>query len=266
MGGRTLVEGPPVGFAATSRYVAVAGVAGLVTGVLVGGIGSRIFMRIAGASGRDLAQGLRTEAGFNVGEVTVGGTIALVVFVGVLFGIVGAALYVVVRPWLAWAGRWRGLAFGMVLFAIGSASSDVMNPDNRDFFLLDRDVLNVVMIVLLFLSFGVTMEAIHRRLDARMPTGDTATAAYSGIGAFGLLLATPLLVVTMFTEDGCSCGPSPWIAWFTVVSAIGTVLWWFGGRNGRWSLPGRVLGYVGLAGATAFGLVRAISDAAEIIG
>jgi hypothetical protein len=257
---------PPVGHAETARYVAVAGIAGVLTGLLVGGLGSRVLMRIAGAAGRGLAQGLRTEAGFRVGEVTLGGSIAVFVFIGILFGILGGVLYVVVRPWLEWAGRWRGVAFGVVLFAIGSASSDLMNPDNRDFFLLDRDVLNVSLIVALFLAFGVTMEALHRRLESRMRSGEDQTAIYTGLGALGAVIGIPLLIFTMFSEDGCRCDPSPWIAWFTVLTAIGTIGWWMAGRDRRWMLPSRMVGWTGLLGATGFGLVRAISDAAEIIG
>lgn len=260
------VPGPPVGYAETIRYLAVAGVAGVLTGVLVGGLGSRVFMRIAGAAGRDLAQGLRTEAGFRVGEITFAGTLALLVFVGILFGILGAILYVVFAPWLAWAGRWRGVAFGTVLFAVGSASSDLMNPDNRDFFLLDRDLLNVAMIVALFLAFGVVMDFFGRRLHSRLPNGAGQTAIYAGLIVLGAVLGLPLVVMTMFTESGCDCDPSPWIAWFTVLTGLGTVGWWLAGRNPRWSVPSRLVGSIGLVGATGFGLVRAVSDAVEILG
>ncbi|NIT98978.1 MAG: hypothetical protein GWN79_16355, partial [Actinobacteria bacterium] len=42
------VERPPQGIWSLFRYVAVIGIAGLTTGLLVGGLGSRLFMRIAG--------------------------------------------------------------------------------------------------------------------------------------------------------------------------------------------------------------------------
>lgn len=256
----------PTGMAGIARHVAVVGVAGLITGVLVGGIGSRIFMRIAGATGRELAQGLSTEAGFTVGELTVGGTIALIVFVGVFVGIIGAVLYTILRPWLGWAGRWRGVVFGIALFAIGSASSDVMNPDNRDFFLLANDVVNVVAIVGLFLAFGITMEEVHRRLDLRMPRDPSWTAAYTAIAGLGVVLGLPLLLGSIFTNSGCDCDPSPWIAWSVVVAAIGTAGSWLAGDDRRRETVSRVVGFTGLVGALGFGLVRAISDAAEIIG
>jgi hypothetical protein len=238
--------------------------AGLAAGVLAGGVGARVMMRIAGAAGG--SQGFRTEAGFRIGEVSVIGSIFFVIFIGIFMGIVGSILYVVFRPWLEWAGPWRGLAFGVVLFAIGSASSDAMNPDNRDFFLLDRDVLNVGLIVALFLVFGVTMEMLHRRMDERVGQDGGESAIYVGMGVLGAAIGLPILASTMFTDGGCHCGPPIWAGVFTVVAGLGTLAWWMSGRDQRWRRPAHLLGWTGLIGATAFGLVRAISDAAEIIG
>ena len=148
------------------RHIAIGGIAGLVTGIVVGGGGGRLFMRIAGAAARDAAQGATTEAGFTVGEVTFGGTVALIVFVGVFVGVVGAALYLIFRPWLSWTGRWRGVAVGVVLFAAGSATSDVMNPDNFDFLILGNSLLLVALIASLFLAFGFMIDAVFGFLDA----------------------------------------------------------------------------------------------------
>ena len=151
------------------RHIAIGGIAGLVTGIVVGGGGGRLFMRIAGAAARDAAQGATTEAGFTVGEVTFGGTVALIVFVGVFVGVVGAALYLIFRPWLSWTGRWRGAAVGVVLFAAGSATSDVMNPDNFDFLILGNSLLLVALIASLFLAFGFMINGLFRFLDTRLP-------------------------------------------------------------------------------------------------
>ena len=109
---RRFVPEPPFSsLRGLARYVAIAGLAGLIAGFLVGGIGGRLFMRIAGAAAPDRAQGAGTEAGFTVGEVTAEGTIGLIVFIGIFVGVIGAVVYVVSIPWLSWAGRWRGLLF-----------------------------------------------------------------------------------------------------------------------------------------------------------
>lgn len=191
-----LVPEPPFGSVrGLARYIAVAGLAGLITGIVVGGFGGRLFMRVAGAAAPDRVRGAGTEAGFTVGEVTAGGTIALIVFVGIFVGVVGAAIYLASAPWLSWARRWRGLVAGVVLFAAGSATSDVMNPDNFDFVILDNEALLVAMIVGLFLAFGVFIDWVFRVLGRRtQKVGDRWRAVdgvYIAIAALGFLLSPP---------------------------------------------------------------------------
>ncbi|MDF1597805.1 MAG: hypothetical protein P1T08_17130 [Acidimicrobiia bacterium] len=250
-----------------ARHITVAGVAGLITGLLVGGLGGRLFMRIAGAAAPDLAQGRTTEAGFTVGEITLGGTMGLVVFVGIFVGIVGAALLLIFRPWLAWAGRWRGFAYGVLLFAVGSAMSDVMNPNNIDFFILGNEVLVVGMIVALFVGFGVFMEWLFGILDRRLPAVEgSARWAYAflavlGAGAGGL--TTPFL---LFNRQACDCDPPFVAATFVIVAAVGTALsWWNTVHPSRWWTVAVAFGLTGVTGAAVFGLIRAFSDAIEII-
>lgn len=251
-----------------ARHITVAGVAGLVTGLLVGGLGGRLFMRIAGAVAPDSAQGATTEAGFTVGQITLGGTFGLVTFVGVLMGIVGAVMYVVFRPWLGWAGRWRGVAFGLLLFAVGSATSDVLNPDNFDFFVLGNSVLVVAMIVVLFVGFGAFMEWMFGILDRRLPGVDEGTGRriYAFLALVGAGLAAVAAPFLLFSRQACDCDPPIVSSVFVVLAAAGTLLWWWHTlRPKRSATAGRLLGFVGLAGATVFGLIRALSAAIEII-
>jgi hypothetical protein len=259
---------PPFGsLFGLARHIVVGGLAGLVTGLLVGGVGGRLFMRVAGAAASDSAQGATTEAGFTVGEVTVGGSLGLIIFVGIFVGISGAVLYLIFRPWLACAGPWRGVAYGVSLFAVGSAMSDVMNPDNIDFFILGNQVLVVGMIFSLFVGFGVFMEWMFGIMDRHLPTADgSARWAYAflallGAGAGGLM--TPFL---LFNRQACDCDP-PFIAsTFVIVAAVGTALSWWNTVHTRrlWTL-GITFGLTGVTGAAVFGLIRAISDAIEII-
>jgi hypothetical protein len=251
-----------------ARHISVAGVTGVVTGLLVGGLGGRLFMRVAGAAAPDVAQGATTEAGFTVGKLTLDGTLGLVTFIGVLVGIVGAVMYLVFRPWLGWAGRWRGVAFGLLLFAVGSATSDVLNPDNFDFSILGNSVLLVVLIVGLFVGFGAFMDWMFGILDRRLPAIDNGTARW--VYAFLALVGAGLGAVTapflLFSRQACDCDPPIVSSVFVVVAAAGTLVWWWHAlRPNRFSMAGMLLGFVGLAGATVFGLTRALSDAIEII-
>jgi hypothetical protein len=271
---RRFVPEPPFSsLRGLARYVAIAGLAGLIAGFLVGGLGGRLFMRIAGAAAPDGAQGAGTEAGFTVGEVTAGGTIGLIVFIGIFVGVIGAVIYVASIPWLSWAGRWRGLLFGILLFAIGSAISDVMNPDNFDFFILKNEVLLVGLIVLLFLGFGIVLDWMVRVLDRRIrDVGErwgVSDGVFIAIALVGLMLGVAILPV-FFTSEACDCEPPLGASWSMIVMGVGTVLWWasalISGSADRLRTGSGVLGSIGLAGMAVFGLIRAVSDAIEIIG
>jgi len=268
----TTVPRGSVGVAALVREIAVVGIAGLLVGVVVVGLGGRLFMRIADAVTPDPIQGATTEAGARIGEITLGGTLAIVIFVGIPAGIVGAALAVMYLPWLAWARRWRGVAFGVVLFALASASSDVMNPDNIDFLLIRNGTLMVALIFALFVAFGVAMDTSVRALDRRLPAGETgsrARATYTAITAIGLALVALMLPLALFTSGFCSCDPPIVASASALVAGAGTVLTWFARDRSTASSVMRVaraLGYGGLAGTLAFGLARAIADASDIAG
>jgi hypothetical protein len=251
-----------------ARHITVAGLAGLVTGLVVGGLGGRLFMRIAGAAAPESAQGATTEAGFTVGEITLGGTVGLVLFIGIFVGIVGAVMYLVFRPWLAWTGRWRGVAFGLVLFAVGSAQSDVLNPDNFDFVILGNSVLVVVMIFGLFVGFGALMDWMFGNLDRRLPTADNRPArwVYPFLALTGVGLGGMLAPFFLFSREACDCDPPIVSSSLVVIAAVGTLVWWWHAikPNGS-STSSMLLGFLGLAGATLFGLTRALSDAIKIL-
>jgi len=267
-----MVEAAPPSAAELMRHVTAVGIAGLVTGFVVGGIGGRLFMRVAGAAAPESAQGALTEAGFTVGEITAGETIGLIVFIGGLVGVVGGVLYAVFRPWLAWTGAYRGVAFGVVLFAVASATSDVMNPDNIDFAVLGNGPLLVSMIALLFLLFGVVIDRLYRSVGPRLPAASPGLnrpkALYAVAAVFGLLIAVGVVPGLLFSTGQCDCEPPLLASASVVVAATGTLLWWAAGispRLARAAGAARILGFVGLAGATIFGLIRAIGDAAEIL-
>ena len=87
-----------LGVAPLVRHIALVGVAGLVTGFVVAGAGGRLLMRVAAIAGPDRAIGRLTESGFRVGEITLGGTLELVIFVGLFAGGIGAVIYLVTEP------------------------------------------------------------------------------------------------------------------------------------------------------------------------
>ncbi len=254
-----------------ARSIAVVGISGLLTGIAVGGIGSRLFMRISAAAAGAGAQGATTEAGATIGAMTFEGTMGLVVFVGIGTGVFAAVFYATFRPWLAWTGHLRGLAFGMVLFAVTSATSDVLNPDNVDFTILQNRQLNVTMIVLLFLGFGFVMDLMVGVVDRRLPPSDEshggARVAYGAITGVGVAIAL-LGMPSLLFSPSCDCDAPIVASLFVVMTAVGTLTLW-AAQIGDWpnrSLTiARVVGLCGVAGTLMFGLWRAGSDAAAIL-
>jgi len=258
-------------FGGLGRLGFTTGVAGIIAGVLVAGFGGRVFMRFAGAVGGASAARRTTEAGFTVGELTIGGTIALVVFIGLAAGLVGAVTHVAMRPWLAWAGPFRGAVYGVALFGLASASSDLMNPDNIDFRLLGHGPLLVGGIVCLFLLFGLVLEWGLRVLEKRLPEDEPnsqATILYLVLSSLGALASIPLTMFIFFSVDSCSCDPPVGASWSFVVVFVATIVLWVGVVIALplWLKRSTTFaGYLGMIGIAAFGLVRAVSDAIDII-
>src|SRR4029453_3780105 len=115
-------------------------------------LGSRIAMRIAALTARDVAQGLTTEARATIGRLTFEGTAFLVVAVGIGTALIGTAFYLATLPWLPRRRTLRALAFGVLeLVVFGTV---VLDPGNRDFTILGRPVLNVLILGSLFVLHG----------------------------------------------------------------------------------------------------------------
>jgi len=174
------------------RALAVGTLSGFVAGLITGGVGSRIAMRIIAITAGDADQGAITDAEATVGEITAGGTVFLV-FVGGGAGALGGLLYLAVRHWLADAGRWRGLVFGLILLAaFGSA---IIEADNPDFDRFGHRTPNIAMFASLFIIFGLLVAPLFERIERGLPR---ASLRPSGLGAlaaygFGLLLLLPAL-------------------------------------------------------------------------
>ncbi len=188
-----------------AQLVAVQGLAGVVAGIVVGGLGGRLAMRLSAlAAGPDMV-GWITDNGNRIGTISVDGTIELVIFGGVLFGAFAAVLLVILRPWLDWAGRWRGQVAGAALLGIGGGA--VVTASNRDFEALDPSVLNVVMfaaIVFLYGWFAVALADRWLRHDPRR----WMLLLYVPVVGLGLLVAFGVFV-SFFSTDFCACDNPP---------------------------------------------------------
>jgi hypothetical protein len=168
----------------------------MAAGALIGGFGGRLMMRVLAATSGDRAQGLLTSADERVGKITTGGTIGVLIFVGIAGGVVGGLLYIVLRRWLPRPAWLAGLALGalsLVLFA----RLDPLSPHNRDFTILHPTWLAVVLVAVLFPLFGLTVAPLVERLDrgySRHPAACVPLLLLAVTGPMGIIVGLLLLL------------------------------------------------------------------------
>ncbi|MEO6207739.1 MAG: hypothetical protein ABIP77_07275, partial [Candidatus Limnocylindrales bacterium] len=81
------------------REITRGGLAGLIVGVVLAGVGGRLVMRLATLLVPS-ADGAFTENGNRIGDITLGGTLGIVIGLGLLFGAVSGSVWVTIRRWL----------------------------------------------------------------------------------------------------------------------------------------------------------------------
>jgi hypothetical protein len=175
------------------RTCAIAVSAGVVAGVLVGGLGGRLAMRILAATSGDDVQGALTDAEERVGDITVGGTLGLVIFVGILGGIVGGLVFMMLRRWLPNRAWMAGLAIGLLLLFI--ARADPLDPKSVDLEILSPELLAVALFLALFPLYGMVLASLVARFDRSYPVlsrRPRVVAAY--VPLLPVLLVPPLAV------------------------------------------------------------------------
>jgi hypothetical protein len=179
------------------REVAAGSLSGIVVGIIVGGLGSRLVMRLSAIAAGSGVQGITTSNGNRVGEITVGGTIALILLGGVFAGIFGGVLYASLRPWLAPFGHWRGLIFGLGL--LGLAGSLILDQANSDFIILRPPLLNVAMFAALFPIFGIALVPVFDRTLRALAGGSVISGSLALLGALVAALFVGLGLVSGLT-------------------------------------------------------------------
>ena len=111
------------------RDIARGGLAGALVGIVVGGLGGRLVMRIAALLHPD-AVGALTENGNRIGEITLGGTLSLILF-GLISCAMAGAVWVVVSPWIPGRAGVRALLAAGLAIAIGARGSAMTNDRVR---------------------------------------------------------------------------------------------------------------------------------------
>lgn len=167
--------------AALGRAITIAGLAALAAGLIVGGIGSRLAMRLVTVLGDPADVGRMTEAQARVGDITLEGTAFVLVAVTVISTVVGAIAYVAVGPVLRGRPLARGLEFGAILLlALGS---QVIQAKNFDFARFATPPVTVGLFAALFVLFGVVTVLVAGWLEPRLPGPGSRRGADAGYWA-----------------------------------------------------------------------------------
>ena len=138
-------------------------VAGIPTGVLVAGLGSRLSMFVLRLTSSDRVVGVTSDDGFEIGRFTIGGTYNLLVL-GAVVGVIGAAAYRAVQPWLL-GPRW--FRRSTVAAASGAVvGSMLVHADGIDFRFLKPTWFAIGLFVALPALFGVSTAIAVDRVAA----------------------------------------------------------------------------------------------------
>jgi hypothetical protein len=240
------------------RRTALLGVTSVVGGILVGGVGGRIVMRVSALAAGPGMVGRVTENGNRIGEITFGGTLALVIFAGALGGVLASVVVVGSEPWLRWMGPLRGVGMGLVVLAVFGDFTTF------DFVVIEPTALNVAMFVGLALVFGLAIQFGFRLLDRRLPraTGQEQVGYLVVDAAGGLALGFNVLFFT--SSDFCGCEPALWMGGLILLLLASTAVRYASTVIGAMPSAVRVAtpfaGYGSLAVILVVGLGRVVTE------
>jgi hypothetical protein len=244
------------------RDIARGGLGGLAVGVVVGGLGGRVAMRLI-ALLVPASTGAFTENGNRIGDITVGGSIAVVFFGGLFAGIFVGTIWVVVSPWLPRALGLRIVAGA--LLAIGLGTFGAIQGSNSDFIVLRFDA-GVVMVLLALVGLvGASMAIVDEWLERHLPRPRSATSpsagVYLAVTALGTFFAFGV-VARFLAEDLRPVGVA------LLVTGIATVSWWYLRYRGAERPPVvlRVIGGAGVIAAAALGLFLELPEIRRALG
>lgn len=254
----------PSGSAPIVREIARGGLAGFLTGVVMGGGGGRLAMRLS-ALLDPAARGARTEGGATVGEFTLAGTASFVIFVGIFSGIALAVVWVVAQRWLPRRSSSRYAVAAILVVAMGARFA--IEGRNIDFLILDPKPAQVTIFVALAAATGALVVGSDRWLERRLPAASGSAAWwYRSIALIGALLTIPV-VLGLFSSNDCSCVSPPRLPGILlVVTGITTAGSWILRIRGP-GVPGWLLraGGISLALMIVAGLLHLGGEIAHFV-
>jgi hypothetical protein len=249
------------------RDVARGGIAGVIVGIFVAGLGGRLVMRLATILHEDTV-GLRTENGEVIGNISFNGTMALITFGGLGMGLVAGTIWVIVNPWIP--GRGLARAFVTAIAAIALGTPPLVQRTNPDFVVLGYDPFVVALLIGLVGLVGFSVALVDGALDARLPPPlpgiRISTAAYLIVTLVGLVLILPLVVSFLLQQSEYRAPIRA--GWALAVVGACTLIWWILRARGRSAPPNplRVAASLSLLVAVVLGVVTSLPHIMGAIG
>ena len=174
--------------------------AGALFGALLGGIGGRIVMRLIALIDSS-TEGAQTDFG-TIGEITVGGTVTLLVL-STIAGVIGGVIYVALRRWLPWSSMARGLFFGLMMMfgpgfiALGEVDLQIVEPALPIF------AMFIALIVLYGVGVALLTDRLHTPPLARAgPRMARAVRGAQALAALGICIMAVLVTQNVYEKAG----------------------------------------------------------------
>ena len=249
------------------RDISRGGIAGILVGFFVAGLGGRLVMRMATILHEDTV-GQTTEAGETIGRITANGTLALMTFSGLGMGLVAGTIWVIVSPWIRLRGLSRALVTGVAAIAIGTPS--LVQYTNPDFVILSHDPMVIAMLIGLVGLVGFSIALVDDVLEARLPHPPRgigrSTIAYLVVTLLGLVLILPPTVGILL--GGPEYTAPVRAGWALAAAGVCTLAWWVLRVRGD-STPPRALRLIGsgsLVAAVILGFVTTVPQVTGALG
>jgi hypothetical protein len=243
------------------RDIARGGVAGAVTGFVVAGLGGRIVMRLA-ALIVPTSAGRFTENGNQIGDITLSGSLGLILVGGLFFGLLGGTVWVVVAPWIPGTGFRRAIVAMPIAVALTGVA--LVRGENPDFLILRHDALVVAMLLALVALAGLSIALVDGWLEHRLPRPGASVrtdSLYGLVTLAGAVLILPIVVQGYLVEETR-------LGIALVGVGLATLAWWALRFKGRERPPTNLLiaGRAAVLAAVVFGVLEFAPEVADAIG
>lgn len=221
-------------------------ISGLLVGIPLIGVGSRLAMLLLRLTSPESVVGTTSADGFTIGQLTVGGSYNLLMM-GMGLGVLGAGVYLTVKPLLlgpTWFRRLStGLGSGLVV------ASMVISSESIDFAILEPAWLAIGLFIALPTSFGIVIGPVVDRVASRDTGAATATRPW----------VLPVALLAPF--------PLSWIVALFVAGVLGLWLLLKSALPASNALPAalRLVGQTAVVAVAGAGLLALQNDIAAIV-